>query len=231
MSTVGPLVTPLVHRERSALVDLMRELGPDHATLCSGWTVRDLAAHIVVRERRLDAALGIAVPFAAGYTERVMKQVSAMPFELLLAKLGDGPGKFSPLAQDAIAVRANTLEFVIHHEDVRRSINGWEPREFNRDDIDTMWKLFQFSARLMWRRAHVPVTLMPFTETEQSLAPVVANKSHSKWKSNVTATDHIIISGHPVELILASFGRTECNIRIDGSANAQELFDAINRSV
>ena len=222
---------PLVHRERAALVELMRTLGPEHSTLCAGWTVRDLASHIVVRERRLDAALGIVLPLAAKYTEKVMAGFSALPFDYLLAKLSDGPSKFSPLHSDSIAARVNTLELVVHHEDVRRSVPGWTSRDFTADDISTMWNLFQTSAPLMWRRAHVPVTLMPFTGTEQELKPVVASKRHSTWKSSVENTDHIIISGHPVELILASFGRTECTIRIDGSANAQKLFANINRSV
>ena len=51
-------------RERSALVDTLRAVGPDAPTLCDGWKTRDLAAHLVVRERRLDATPGIMVPFS-----------------------------------------------------------------------------------------------------------------------------------------------------------------------
>lgn len=57
-------------RERAALVNTMRAVGPDGATLCVGWTTRDLAAHLVLRERRPDAAAGILVPALAGYTAR-----------------------------------------------------------------------------------------------------------------------------------------------------------------
>lgn len=64
-------------RERAALVESLREHGPDAPTLCEGWTARDLAAHLVVRERRLDAAPGILVPQLAGYTERVQARVTA----------------------------------------------------------------------------------------------------------------------------------------------------------
>ena len=56
-------------RERAALVESLREHGPGAPTLCEEWTARDLAAHLVVRERRLDAAPGILVPQLAGYTE------------------------------------------------------------------------------------------------------------------------------------------------------------------
>jgi hypothetical protein len=37
--------------ERTQLADLFDELGPDAATLLEPWTVRDLAAHLVMRER------------------------------------------------------------------------------------------------------------------------------------------------------------------------------------
>ena len=54
--------------ERAALCELFAEVGPDAHTLCGEWTTRDLAAHLVVRERRPDAAIGIIVSKAAGYT-------------------------------------------------------------------------------------------------------------------------------------------------------------------
>ncbi len=45
-------------RERLLLADLLETAGPDAPTLCEGWRTRDLAAHVVVRERRPDAAGG-----------------------------------------------------------------------------------------------------------------------------------------------------------------------------
>lgn len=39
-------------RERLLLADLLEAAGPDAPTLCEGWNARDLAAHVVVRERR-----------------------------------------------------------------------------------------------------------------------------------------------------------------------------------
>jgi uncharacterized protein (TIGR03083 family) len=59
--------------ERAALCDLLDELGPDQPTLCTGWQTRDLAAHLVVRERRPDAAPGILFAPLAGYTKRVQE--------------------------------------------------------------------------------------------------------------------------------------------------------------
>ena len=53
-------MSSIAQYERNALSALLEELGPDAPTLCAGWTTRELAAHLVSRERRGDAALGIA---------------------------------------------------------------------------------------------------------------------------------------------------------------------------
>ena len=63
-------------RERAALVQTMTATGPDAPTLCEGWTTKDLAAHLVIRERRLDATPGIMVSLLAGYTEKVQDKVA-----------------------------------------------------------------------------------------------------------------------------------------------------------
>ena len=49
----------VAQRERAALVEILRAVGPDAPTLCEGWTTRDLVAHLVVRERRPDALPGL----------------------------------------------------------------------------------------------------------------------------------------------------------------------------
>jgi hypothetical protein len=41
--------------ERLALAALLDQTGPDAPTLCAGWQTRDLAAHVMLRERRPDA--------------------------------------------------------------------------------------------------------------------------------------------------------------------------------
>src|SRR5881227_3712913 len=42
---------PFDAQERRALCDLFEELGTDAPTLLDGWTGKDLAAHLVLRER------------------------------------------------------------------------------------------------------------------------------------------------------------------------------------
>jgi hypothetical protein len=47
-SALGDL--PFDAQERLALCDLLEELGADVPTLLEGWTARDIAAHLVLRE-------------------------------------------------------------------------------------------------------------------------------------------------------------------------------------
>src|SRR4051795_7383666 len=56
MSSSSPSFTA---RERRELADLLDRLGPGAPTLCEGWDPAPLAAHLVVRERRPDALVGL----------------------------------------------------------------------------------------------------------------------------------------------------------------------------
>jgi hypothetical protein len=52
---------PLDAAERSQLCDLLEELGPGAPTLLGPWTARDLAAHLILRERDHLAAPGLVL--------------------------------------------------------------------------------------------------------------------------------------------------------------------------
>ncbi len=69
----------LAQQERQGLCDLFVELGPDAPTLCDGWTASDLAAHLVVRERRPDSGPGLVWPPLAGYTDKVRRAGATAP--------------------------------------------------------------------------------------------------------------------------------------------------------
>ena len=45
-------MTNYAQTERQALCDTMERVGPDAPTLCHPWRVRELAAHLVIRETR-----------------------------------------------------------------------------------------------------------------------------------------------------------------------------------
>jgi uncharacterized protein (TIGR03085 family) len=150
----------LAQSERAALCDLFAQVGPDAPTLCEGWTTRDLAAHLVVRERRPDAAIGIVVkPFAA-HGDRVRDKVAAKPWDELVGLVRSGPPVTSPMRIGAIDRAANTSEFFIHHEDVRRAQPDWAPRNLDADTEAELWKVLGRTAKLAVRKVPVGVTLV-----------------------------------------------------------------------
>jgi uncharacterized protein (TIGR03085 family) len=127
----------LAQQERSTLCDLFVELGPDAPTLCEGWVTADLAAHLVVRERRPDSGPGLVWPRLAEYTDKVRRSTrDRMSWEALVESVRRGP----PLFLRPVDGPMNTIEYFIHVEDVRRAQDGWEPRAISRELADALWK-------------------------------------------------------------------------------------------
>lgn len=144
--------------ERQDLCTLFEELGPDVPTLCEGWTARDLAAHLVVRERRPDAALGIlAAPFER-HGEKIRLQFAAKPWDELVELVRSGPPRHSVFGAPAIDRLANTMEYFIHHEDLRRT-NGMGPRKLHPELSDQLWDIVRRMSKLTLRKAPCGVTL------------------------------------------------------------------------
>lgn len=115
--------------ERAALCDLFLTVGPEAPTLAGDWTTRDLAAHLVVRERRPDAGPGLVSGLLAGYSEHVRRAEAERPYTEIVARVRSGPPRWSPLRVDALDRIVNTIEFFVHHEDVRRASQPWSRRE------------------------------------------------------------------------------------------------------
>jgi uncharacterized protein (TIGR03085 family) len=176
-------------RERAALVETMRSIGPDAPTLCGDWTTRDLAAHLVVREGRLDTAPGIAVPFLAGYTEKVRRQVAeSTDWDGLLDKIGSGPPIFSPFK--LLDPVANMGEMFIHHEDVRRAQTGWEPRALDDGTVRSLSRGLPIMARLTLAKAPARVSL----RTPQGKTLVTVGRgpeAHGGGRTAGTAAVHL----------------------------------------
>jgi uncharacterized protein (TIGR03085 family) len=142
----------LTARERLALCDLFEELGPDAPTLCEGWTTADLAAHLVVRENDPVAAVGIRVGgFAQQLNERAMARTRDRGFHWSVDKLRGGP-PWGPMRLPVI-VRADLMEWFVHHEDARRA-NGRPPRDGIDDVDDALWAMLRTGGRLIARRVH-----------------------------------------------------------------------------
>jgi uncharacterized protein (TIGR03085 family) len=126
----------LAQQERQTLCDLFVDVGPDAPTLCEGWDAADLAAHLVVRERRPDSGPGIVWPPLAGYTDKVRRSVKdRTPWAKLVETVRRGP----PLLLRPVDAAMNTVEYYIHAEDIRRAQPGWQPRPISPELADALW--------------------------------------------------------------------------------------------
>ncbi|MGH8838521.1 MAG: TIGR03085 family metal-binding protein [Jiangellaceae bacterium] len=121
-------MTAFARSERLALCETLRAAGPDAPTLCEGWLTRDLAAHLVLRESRPDAAPGIVVSALAGRTARVQRSLAQLTWPQLVDRV-QHPPFWSPLSWGPLEEAANLSEHFVHHEDVLRAQPGWaQPR-------------------------------------------------------------------------------------------------------
>jgi uncharacterized protein (TIGR03085 family) len=206
----GVLVTH-ARDERTALCDLLTKLGPEQPTLCAGWQTGDLAAHLVLRERRPDAGAGVMGGPLAGYTRRAQNRLRARtPFPRLVDLIRAGPPRLSVFALPGVDERANLIEYFVHHEDARRAQPGWQPRPISDDVADELWRRLRL-ARILLRRAPVGVELVRADGR-------AAGDSAGRVRFTARArTPVVTVAGPPAELILWTMGRTAgADVRMDG---------------
>lgn len=189
---------------------MLTELGPDAPTLCDGWLTKDMAAHVYVRERRPDAALGVLPlgPLSA-YTERVMNSVlEAQGYGGLLSKLREPAPILRVLHIDEAV---NTVEFFIHTEDVRRP-NKLPEREMPEDFERKVGKRLAQQGRLSFRRVPARVRLVPTVgePVEFGKGPLVE------------------VHGKPSELLLLAFNR-KADAKVEYTGDAEGI-DAVQNS-
>lgn len=196
----------VAQKERAALVATFRDVPPDAPTLCEGWDVRDLAAHLVVRERRLDAAPGIMIPAFADYTARIQEHVAASTdWDVLLARVAEGPPIYSPFK--LLDPVANPAEMFIHHEDVRRAKPEWEPRPLDEQTIAAL------------RR---PVAMMARMTLRQAPAKVVFRTRRGDTLATAGRGPEVLITGDVGELLMFAAGRDQARVSIDGPPDVVE---------
>ncbi|MFJ9561747.1 TIGR03085 family metal-binding protein [Streptomyces fuscichromogenes] len=193
-------------RERLLLADLLETAGPEAPTLCEGWVTRDLAAHVVVRERRPDAAGGTVIKQLAPRLEKVTAEFAAKPYEELIQLIRTGPPRFSPFQLKQVDEAANTVEFYVHTEDVRRAQPDWSARELDPVFQDALWARLERTARLLGRG--VPTGLVLRRPDGQT---AVAHRG----------APVVTVTGEPSELLMFAFGRqSRARVAVDGDENA-----------
>jgi uncharacterized protein (TIGR03085 family) len=208
--------------ERLGLCATLAEVGPDAPTLCAGWTARDLAAHLVLREHRIDASAGIPGGPLAGYTARVQRRLaSRTPFEQLIETIGNGPPTLSLYGLPGMDERVNTVEFFVHHEDLRRGQAGWKPRELTDGLSDALWDRLKL-ARFLLRKVRVGVE---YAREDEPAGDGTSGGAAPSYRMPIhRGTPVVTVIGTPAELTLFTAGRRgAAQIRMDGAEAAVQM--------
>jgi uncharacterized protein (TIGR03085 family) len=201
--------------ERQALAETFRTADPDGPTLDEGWTVRHLLAHLVQRDQDL---VGNAKDRLSrrppGQEEGLGRLVDAARtpegYEALRQRFLAQPPRWSP--RSWAGDRLNLLEFVVHHEDVRRGdLGAVAPRTLPDGQLLALWRQLPIIARLRYRTAPVGVTL--------------------EWPSHQVyvvkrAEPGVVLRGRPVEHALYLTGRlSAAEVGVFGEDEAVKQFE------
>ena len=98
----------------------------------------------------------------------------------------------------------NGLEYLVHHEDVRRAQPGFDQRVLPAWALDEVWSGFGIALRGLMRKAPVGVALR---RGDTGQLKVGSKKPRA-----------VVVAGPPVELILFAFGRgAVADVAFDGA--------------
>jgi uncharacterized protein (TIGR03085 family) len=201
--------------ERHALAETLRCTEPNSPTLSGDWTAAQLTAHLVLRERSAVELLGRLPSWRLQHIAQreIDKLVAHEPYVRLVDQLDAGPSWRDarlPVPTSIIwslppvRERANLLEYLVHHEDVRRATPGWAPRELSPAMTDAVWRRLPVSTRLTMRGVPRRVALVWPGHGE-----VLAGRGRDVA---------VRVTGEPVELTLFAFGRRDvARVEYDGA--------------
>ena len=116
--------------------------------MCEGWRSADLAAHLVTREHRPDGGPGLVLPFGPliAWTDRVRRRArDTTTWDNLVTRVRSGP----PAVLRPFDKGLNTIEYFVHHEDLRRAQAGWAPRQLAAEDEALLWQRLRAMKRLL----------------------------------------------------------------------------------
>jgi uncharacterized protein (TIGR03085 family) len=193
--------------QRAQLCDLFDELGPNAPTLLEGWTARDVAAHLVLREQDHLAGPGLVLPGAWGrMAERRRRTLAHRDFGWLVATLRSGPPPgFFRIGW--VRRGPNLNEFFVHQEDVRRA-NGLGPRTNEPAMDDALWRNVVLAPWFLARRLRGAGLELEWTGTGQV---VRARRGRPAAR----------LCGPPGELLLYLFGRQRAaHVELSGAGAA-----------
>jgi uncharacterized protein (TIGR03085 family) len=157
----------------------------------------------------------VARPLAGLLDRRMAETKARWPYAELVDKVRNGPARFSVFAIPGVDEGANTIEYFVHHEDVRRAGAEPEPRALPEDVEGWLWRRLKLLARAQFRHSSVGVVL----EREGT-----RGADGEPETIRAAAGAHIVTAvGRPSELTLLAHGRTEnAQVRLVGEPDAIE---------
>jgi uncharacterized protein (TIGR03085 family) len=199
------LAPALAATERASLCDLFDELGPHAPTLCGGWDCHHLAAHLSLREGN---SLTLVKLVATSAIDTAVDELAAQSdFGDLVSGLRRGPSPMSIFSLPKMDRVTGTLEFFVHHEDVRRAAPRWTVRELPRRAQDEIWSKLRRFSKVLTRHSPVGLDLLR-SDTEETARAA-------------KGPDTVVISALPSELALFAYGRVgAARVDLDGSPAA-----------
>ena len=173
-----------------------------------------MAAHLIIRERRPDTLPGILLAPFTGYTSRIQKRVAGRPFQEIVDTIRHGPPLWSPYYLGPVDNLVNTMEYFIHHEDLRRAQPDWEPRQLDAGLERALWSRFRLLKGLLLRKVKVSLRVEPVGF--RPIGPIGGAANRSGNTSQL-----VTISGPPSELIMFATGRKDhAQVEVRGSDDA-----------
>ncbi len=196
----------LLKHERTSMLELLDGLTEQQwhaATLCEGWDVQTLVAHLVVRETQL-------IPYGSAMVtggkigpspKELLRKARARGPQSLVRTLRAGPPWFYRLPGPAATV--NLVENWVHNEDLRRGALH-QQRTSSPETQQALWLTLHVIARLMLRSITVAGVVALVQPNGKALAfhtgtgfPTKANPAQASAR----------VIGEPGEILLFLFGR------------------------
>ena len=202
-----------VDAERQSFAFDFRAADPDAPTLCAGWSVRHLCAHLVQREHAMVHNIWDQTTAKTPGEERFMRRLvddARTPdgYAALVDRFEAGPSRHSLMGRFDEAL--NLVEYVVHHEDLRRGSGPVSPRHLPPTELDEIWRRARLILKRAYRKAPVGVELAPDGGT---VMPV---------RSGPNA---VTLAGSRLDLVLHAFGRRDAaDVRVDGSSDGVTTF-------
>lgn len=203
--------------EQQALAATLREVGPEHDTLCAGWRSRHLAAHLYLRGHQPWQLLGL--PGTAGMDDLAQECTDVTRYEQVIDDFlvrPSWPWRVTQLGR--MDELTNLVEYVVHHEDVRRAGDDpAPPRAVPPQMAEAIWSMFARMSISFYLAAPVGVVLM------------VPGRPRLRVRVR-PGGDPVRVVGEPVEQALYAMGRRDqAQIELRGStAQVQRFADWVS---